>query len=69
VQVRNDTGVTVSGVRVEFQYVDAGGTQRQRTQSFSSPLAPGKIASAKTGLQPASGTRCAATVTAAEIAD
>jgi len=69
VQVRNDTSVPVSGIRAQFQYIDAGGTQRQRTQSFSGVLAPGKIAGAKTGLQPAQGTRCAATVTAAEIAD
>jgi predicted Zn-dependent protease len=69
VQVRNDTPVTVRGVIAQFQYVDAGGTQRQRTQSFSGQLAPGKIAGIKTGLQPASGTRCAVTVTAAEIAE
>jgi predicted Zn-dependent protease len=69
VQVRNDTPVTVEGVSAQFQYVDAGGTERQRTQSFSGLLAPGKIASAKTGLTPAPGTRCASAVTAAEVAD
>jgi predicted Zn-dependent protease len=69
VQVRNDTQVTVQGVRAQFQYVDTGGTQRQSTQSFSGQLAPGKIGSARTGLAPAPGTRCAVAVTAAEIAN
>ncbi len=67
VQVRNDTSVSVAGVRTQFQYVDAGGTQRQRTQNFSGQLAPGKIASANTGLVSSPGTRCAISVTAAEI--
>ncbi len=67
VQVRNDTLVSVAGVRTQFQYVDAGGTQRQRTQNFSGQLAPGKIASANTGLVSSPGTRCAISVTAAEI--
>ena len=69
VQVRNDTPVSVTGVRAQFQYVDAGGTQRQRTQSFSGQLEPGKIGSAKTGLTPAPGSRCTIAVTAAEIAE
>lgn len=69
VQVRNDTPVSVRGVSAQFQYVDAGGTQRQRTQNFSGQLAPGKIAGAKTGLVPAPGTRCAVAVTAAEVAE
>jgi predicted Zn-dependent protease len=69
VQVRNDTSVSVTGVKAQFQYVDAGGTQRQRTQNFSGQLAPGKIASAKTGLTPSPGSRCAAAVTAAQIAE
>ena len=69
VQIRNDTSVSVAGVRTQFQYVDAGGTQRQRTQDFSGQLAPGKIASAKTGLTPSPGTRCAISVTAAELAE
>jgi len=69
VQIRNDTSVSVAGVRTQFQYVDAGGTERQRTQNFGGQLAPGKIASAKTGLNPTPGTSCAVTVTAAEIAE
>lgn len=69
VQVRNDTPVTVTGISAQFQYVDAGGTQRQRAQAFRGQLAPGKIAAVKTGLQPAQGTRCVVKVTAAEIAE
>jgi len=69
VQVRNDTPVSVKGVIVQFQYVDAGGTQRQRTQNFSGQIAPGKVASVKTGLTPSPGSQCAAAVIAAEIAD
>jgi predicted Zn-dependent protease len=69
VQVRNDTSVTVSGVQAQFQYVDSGGDQRTRTQGFSGGIAPGKIASVRTGLTPYAGTRCAATVVSAQIAE
>ena len=69
VQARNDTGVSITGVQVQFQYVDSSGTQRQRTQSFSGQLAPSEIASARTGLVPYAGTRCAATVINATIAE
>jgi predicted Zn-dependent protease len=67
VQVRNDTVVPVNGVKAQFQYVDGGGDTRTRTQSFSGTLAPGKIASAKTGIAPYPNTRCEAVVVAAEI--
>ena len=66
VQVRNDTPVTVTGVRAQFQYIDSSGTQRQRTQDFSGQIAPGKIASVRTGLTPYPSSRCSATVVAAE---
>ena len=69
VQVRNDTDVTVTGVQAQFQYVDGSGTQRQLTQAFRGQIAPGKIASAKTGVAPKSGTRCAAKVTSAQIVE
>jgi len=69
VQARNDTPVSVKGVIVQFQYFDAAGAQRQRTQNVSGQIAPGKIASVKTGLTPSPGSRCAAAVIAAEIAE
>jgi len=69
VRVRNDTGVPVRAVQVRFQYVDSGGDQRQLTQSFSGQIAPGKVASVKTGLTPYPATRCDAVVVAAEIAE
>jgi predicted Zn-dependent protease len=69
VQVRNDTDVIVTGVQAQFQYVDSSGTERVRTQSFRGQIAPGKIASAKTGLAPYAGSRCAAKVTSAQIAE
>jgi len=68
VQVRNDTSVQVTGVRAQFQYVDSAGDQRQRIQAFSGTIAPGEVASARTGLAPSPGTRCAAEVIAAQIA-
>jgi len=68
VQVRNDTGVPVTGVKAQYQYIDSGNTQRQRVQSFAGQVAPGKIASVNTGFSALPGTRCAAAVTAAEIA-
>ncbi len=69
VQVRNDTSVSVRGVQVQYQYVDTGGQQRTRTQNFSGSLASGKIASVRTGITPYPGTRCAAAVVNAQIAE
>jgi predicted Zn-dependent protease len=69
VQVRNDTPVAVTGVRAQFQYVDSSGTQRQQTQNFSGQIAPGKIASARTGVIPYPSSRCTATVTSATIVE
>jgi len=69
VQARNDTSVAVRGVQVQFQYIDAAGAQRQRTQNFSGQLAPGKVASVTTGIAPSAGTRCAAAVVAAAIVE
>jgi predicted Zn-dependent protease len=68
VQVRNDTPVPVTDVQMRFQYVDSSGTQRQRTQNFSGELAPGKVASVRTGLTPYPSTRCEAVVTQARPA-
>ena len=68
VQVRNDTSVPITGVNVQFQYVDSSGTQRQRTQSISGQLAPSKIASVRTGVAPYAGTRCDASVISAKVA-
>lgn len=68
VSVRNDTSVVVVGVQAQFQYVDGGGDQRRRTHSFSGQIAPGKIASVRTGLTPYAGSKCTATVVAAKIA-
>ena len=68
VQVRNDTPVPVTGVQVQFQYVDSSGTQRQKVQSFSGELAPGKTVTAGTGLTPYPSTRCDAAVIQARSA-
>jgi predicted Zn-dependent protease len=69
VQVRNDTPVSVTGVQVQFQYVDSAGTQRQRVQSFSGELVPGKIVTAGTGLTAYPSTRCEAAVIQARSAE
>ena len=69
VQVRNNTSMPVTGVEAAFQYVDSGGTQRQRSLAFPGVIAAGKVASAGTGLAPYPGTSCAAKVTAARVAD
>ena len=68
VQVRNDTSVTVTGIQAQYQYVDGGGSQRQRSQSFGGTIGPGKVASARTGITPYPGTRCEVKVVAAQIA-
>ncbi len=67
VSVRNDTSVVIVGVQAQFQYVGSDGNQRRRTQGFGGQIAPGKIASVRTGLIPYVGTRCTASVIAAEI--
>ena len=68
VQVRNDTPLAVTGVQVQFRYVDSGGNERQRTQSVSGRVEPGKIANVRTGLTRYPSSRCEAKVVAAEIA-
>ena len=68
IQVRNDTPVAVTGVEVRIRYIDSTGTERQRTQSFSGALQPGKVVTARTGLTAYPSTRCAAEVTRARIA-
>jgi predicted Zn-dependent protease len=62
VQARNDTPVAVTDVQVRFQYVDASGTQRQSTQSFSGELPPEEVKSVRTGLTAYPSTRCEAVV-------
>ena len=69
IQVRNETSVPVKGVQVQYQYIDAAGNERRRTQEFSGQLAPGKVASARTGQAPYAGTRCASAVVSATIAE
>ena len=69
VQARNNTSMPVTGVQAAFQYVDSGGTQRQRNVAFPGVIAPGKVASARTGIAPYPGTSCAAKVTAAQISE
>ena len=69
VSVRNDTPLPVSGVEVVFRYVDAGGTERQQSGSVGAQIAAGKVASVKTGLTMTAGTRCAAKVVSAQIAE
>jgi len=67
-QVRNDTPVPVTDVQVQMRYVDASGTERQRAQDFSGELAPGKVATARTGLTAYPSTRCESAVTQARPA-
>ena len=69
VQVRNGTTVDVRGIRVQFRYIDSGGTERQSSQSFSGRVGPGQTASTRTGITPYPNTRCEAVVTAAQIAE
>lgn len=69
IQVRNETPVPVTGLQVQYRYVDAGGTERQGTQAIRGQVAPGKIASARTGQAPYAGTRCESAVVSARIAE
>ncbi len=67
-QVRNDTPVAVTNIEVQFRYVDAGGVERQRSQSLSGALEPGRVASVRTGLTAYPSTPCEAVVTRATVA-
>ncbi len=69
VQVKNGSTIPVTEIRAVFQYVDAGGTKRQRNQEFSGIIAPGRIASVRTGLALYAGTSCMVQVTAAQLAE
>ncbi len=69
VQVRNDTPVPVTGVMVQFRYVDSTGIERQGTQGLSGVVASGQVAAARTGLTAYPSTRCEAVVTQARPAD
>jgi len=68
VQVRNDTTIPVTGIEVRFRYVDASGQQRDRSQNFSGELAPGKVATASTGLTAYPSTQCQSAVSQARPA-
>jgi tetratricopeptide (TPR) repeat protein len=69
VQVRNDTPLAVTGVQVQFRYVDSGGNERQQTQAVSGRVEPGKIANVRTGLTRYPSSRCEAKVIHARLAD
>jgi len=69
VSVRNDTPVLVTGIDVLFQYVDAGGIERQQSRAVGGQLAAGKVASFRTELTPSPGTRCTAKVVSAQVAE
>ena len=68
VQVRNDTPVSITGIEVRFRYVDASGETRDRSQGISGELAPGKVATARTGFTAYPSTRCESAVTQARPA-
>ncbi len=69
VQVRNDTPLAVTGVQVQFRYVDSGGNERQQTQAVSGQVEPGEIANVRTGLTRYPSSRCEAKVIHARLAD
>ena len=68
IQVRNDTPIPVTGVEVQLTFLNASGSQAQRTQSMSGELAPGRVVTARTGLTGYPSTRCEAVVTRARPA-
>jgi predicted Zn-dependent protease len=69
VRVRNDSGVAVTAVTAAFEYVDTNGSTARGSQPFPGVLEPGKVASARTGLVPLAGSRCAAQVSRAQISE
>ena len=69
IQVRNSTSVPVTGLRVNYQYVDSLGTQRQQARDISGVLAGGQTNTVRTGVTPYPDTRCQSQVTAARVAE
>ncbi len=69
IQVRNGTTLPVTGLRVAFQYVDAGGARREQARDIPGPLDGGRTATVRTGIQPYAGSRCQSTVVSARLAD
>ena len=70
VSVKNNTPLTIAGVRIAVLYTDNQGVQRRADRDVGGAIAPGAVASVNTGLGPyVAGNRCPATVTAARLAD
>ncbi len=68
VSVRNDAGVSVTGVAVSVTFVGSDGRARQLRRNIRGVLAPGQAASIDTGLGPyVRGSSCPATVVAARV--
>ena len=68
VSVRNDTTVTITGVKVAVSYSDAAGGAAQQQHIIAGQISPGQIASVNTGMGPYTpGSGCPAEVVAARI--
>jgi predicted Zn-dependent protease len=68
VSVRNDTSVTITGVKVAVSYSDAAGSAAQQQHNIAGQISPGQVASVNTGMGPYTpGSGCPAEVVAAKI--
>ena len=68
VSVRNDTTVTITGVKIAVSYSDAAGFAAQQQHSIAGQISPGQIASVNTGMGPYTpGSGCPVEVVAAEV--
>jgi len=70
VSVRNDTAVTITGVKIAVSYSDAAGRAAQQQHNIAGQISPGQIASVNTGMGPYTpGSGCPVEVVAAEISN
>ncbi len=68
VSVKNDTSVTLGGIRIAIDYTDSDGRSRRIERRVNRRLAPGQVAAVETGLGPyVTGSNCPATVVSARV--
>ncbi len=69
IAVRNEATIAITGVKVQVDYSDSYGNSRREIVSFRDRIAAGQVVQADSGIKYYSGTKCAATVIAARIAE
>jgi hypothetical protein len=69
ISVRNDAAIAITGVEVQLDYSDNYGNTRREIIAVGDRIEAGQLAHADSGIRVYEGTRCAAKVIAARVAD